>query len=177
MLLAQLVLMSLKEIPPSLYQPILSFMEEFLQTPNYIEVTMQELNDFVWSTILPHVRLLYTQDEEIKLASALKLCSLEIILLGLHSMLRRENHCRVILNEELVDYIMCLPSHVPETLRSKAQALIQLLSSEGNIAVHPPRLINLAKAKLAKMYFGLEFVLSTPINEIVNKILLHNVCD
>eukprot|EP00731_Ephydatia_muelleri_P024360 Em0016g631a len=177
MLLAQLVLMSLKEIPPSLYQPILSFMEEFLQTPNYIEVTMQELNDFLWSTILPHVRLLYTQDEEIKLASALKLCSLEIVLLGLHSMLRRENHCRVILNEELVDYIMCLPSHVPETLRSKAQALIQLLSSEGNIAVHPPRLINLAKAKLAKMYFGLEFVLSTPINEIVNKILLHNVCD
>ena len=83
----------------------------------------------------------------------------------------------VILNEGLVDYIVCLPSHVPETLRSKARGLIQLLSSEGNIAVHPPRLINLAKAKLAKMYFGLEFVQSTPISEIMNKILLHNVCE
>ncbi|KAL5484222.1 hypothetical protein EMCRGX_G020681 [Ephydatia muelleri] len=177
MLLAQLVLLSLKEIPPSLYQPILSFMEEFLRTPNYIQVALQELNDFVWSTFLPHVRLLYTQDEEIELASALKLCSLEIVLLGLHSMLRRKNDCMVILNEGLVDYIVCLPSYVPETLRSKAQGLIQLLSSEGNVAVHPPRLINLAKAKLAKMYFGLEFVLGTPINEIVNKVLLHNVCD
>ena len=177
MLLAQLVLMSLKEISPSLYQPILSFMEEFLLTPNYIEDAMQDLYNFVWSTFLPHVRLLYTQDEEIELASALKFYSLEIILLGLHSMLRRKNHCMAILNEGLVDYIVCLPSHVPETLRSKAQGLIQLLSSEGNIAVHPPRLINLAKAKLAKMYFGLEFVLSTPVNEIVNKVLLHNVCD
>ena len=83
MLLAQLVLMSLKEIPPSLYQPILSFMEEFLLTPNYIEDAMQEVNGFVWTTFLPHVRLLYTQEEEIELASALKLCSLEIILLGL----------------------------------------------------------------------------------------------
>ena len=178
MLLAQLVLMSLKEIPPSLYQPILSFMEEFLQTPNYIEVTMQELKKtFVWTTFLPYVRLLYTQNEETELASALKLCSLEIVLLGLHSMLRRENHCRVILNEGLVDYIVCLPSHVPETLRSKARGLIQLLSSEGNITVHPPRLINLAKAKLAKMYFGLEFVLSTPVSEIVNKIFLRSMCD
>eukprot|EP00731_Ephydatia_muelleri_P024376 Em0016g647a len=177
MLLAQLVLMSLKEIPPSLYQPILSFMEEFLLTPNYIADAMQEVNGFVWTTFLPHVRLLYTQEEEIELASALKLCSLEIVLLGLHSMLRRKNHCMVILNEGLVDYIVCLPSHVPETLRSKAQGLIQLLSSEGNIAVHPPRLINLAKAKLAKMYFGLEFVHSTPINEIMKKILLHNVCE
>eukprot|EP00731_Ephydatia_muelleri_P036072 Em0198g6a len=177
MLLAQLVLMSLKEIPPSLYQPILSFMEEFLLTPNYIADAMQEVNGFVWTTFLPHVRLLYTQEEEIERASALKLCSLEIVLLGLHSMLRRKNHCMVILNEGLVDYIVCLPSHVPETLRSKAQGLIQLLSSEGNIAVHPPRLINLAKAKLAKMYFGLEFVHSTPINEIMKKILLHNVCE
>ncbi|KAL5484238.1 hypothetical protein EMCRGX_G020700 [Ephydatia muelleri] len=177
MLLAQLVLMSLKEIPPSLYQPILSFMEEFLLTPNYIEDAMQDLYNFVWCTILPHVRLLYTQDEESELASALKFYSIEIILLGLHSMLRRKNHCMVILNEGLVDYIVCLPSHVPETLRSKARGLIQLLSSEGNITVHPPRLINLAKAKLAKMYFGHEFVLSTPVSEIVNRILLHNMCD
>eukprot|EP00731_Ephydatia_muelleri_P038357 Em0731g2a len=176
MLLAQLVLMSLKEIPPSLYQPILSFMEEFLLTPNYIEDAMQDLYNFVWCTILPHVRLLYTQDEESELASALKFYSIEI-LLGLHSMLRRKNHCMVILNEGLVDYIVCLPSHVPETLRSKARGLIQLLSSEGNITVHPPRLINLAKAKLAKMYFGHEFVLSTPVSEIVNRILLHNMCD
>ncbi|KAL5484224.1 hypothetical protein EMCRGX_G020685 [Ephydatia muelleri] len=69
MLLAQLVLMSLKEIPPSLYQPILSFMEEFLLTPNYIADAMQEVNGFVWTTFLPHVRLLYTQEEEIELAS------------------------------------------------------------------------------------------------------------
>eukprot|EP00731_Ephydatia_muelleri_P037323 Em0442g3a len=131
MLLAQLVLMSLKEIPPSLYQPILSFMEEFLLTPNYIADAMQEVNGFVWTTFLPHVRLLYTQEEEIERASALKLCSLEIVLLGLHSMLRRKNHCMVILNEGLVDYIVCLPSHVPETLRSKAQGLIQLLHLKG----------------------------------------------
>ena len=172
MLLAQLVLLSPKEIPPSLYQPILSIMEEFLLTPKYIEVTKKELkNTFVWTTFLPYVRLLYTQDEEIEYASALKLCSLQIVLLGLHSMLMRENHCKVIVDEGLVDYIVCLPSHVPETLRSDAWGLIRLLSSEGNIAVHPPRLMNLAKAKLAKMYFGLEFVLNTPVNEIVSKIL------
>ena len=64
-------------------------------------------------------------------------------------MLMRENHCRVIVDEGLVDFIVCLPSHVPETLRSDAWGLIRLLSSEGNIAVHPPRLMNLTKAKLA----------------------------
>ena len=179
--LAQLVLMSLREIPPFLYQPILSVMEEFLLTPDYIEVTMQELKrTFVWTTFVPYIRLLYTRDEigcrpeEVELVSALRSRSLQIVILGLHSMLARDNHCRVVINEGLVDYVVCLPPHVPQDLRSQVTGLVQLLSSQGDSVVRPPRLLSLAKAKLAKMYFGLEFVLVTPVNEIVNKILFYN---
>ena len=179
MFLAQLFLMSPREISPHLYQPVLSFMEEFLLTPDYIEVMMQELKrTFVWTTFVPYVRLLYTCDEincnpwEVELVSALKSCSLEIVILGLHSMLVRDNHRKVVIDEGLVDYLVCLPPHMPEALRPKSRDLVQLIFSQGDVTVQPPRLINLAKAKLAKMYFGLEYVLSTPVSEIVNRIFV-----
>ncbi len=84
--------------------------------------------------------------------------SLEMVLYFLHTKVARECHCKVLTEEGLVDFVTCLPWHVDAASRTKAKDLVSELS--GHIKLQPPRLSNLARAVLAKMYFGLEKVVS-----------------
>lgn len=84
-------------------------------------------------------------------------------------MLGRDNHKEVLRKEGLEDYITCIPSYVPEPLQTEARTLVHIVGS--GIPLQPPKLINLVKAKLAVMHFGLERVLKMTVGEIINEIL------
>ncbi len=43
--------------------------------------------------------------------------------------------------------------------------MVQILGS--GMELQPPKLVNLAKAKLAKMYFGLERVMNTEVGDLI----------
>ena len=67
-----------------------------------------------------------------------------------------------------------MPAYLPPgPLRDQAKELVQ----EVNGGVHqlqPPKLINIAKAKLAKMQFGLEKVITKNVKELISSYLMHS---
>ena len=90
--------------------------------------------------------------------------SLRTILLSLQNMLGRADHREVLLKEGLEDYVVCMPTHVPLSLREQAKELVRII---GHIALQPPRLVHLAKAKLAKMHFGMQTIIQMPVREVI----------
>ena len=65
------------------------------------------------------------------------------------------------MEEGLLDYTLSLPWMLPHDWEERTSAL-RLVSFLGqNMQLQPPTLINLTKAKLASMHFGLERVLNT----------------
>ena len=62
-----------------------------------------------------------------------------------------------------------MPWHVPVVSRDKAVALLRELGR--HVRLEPPRLCNIAKAKLAKTHFGLERVAKvTSVGEIFKSV-------
>ena len=63
--------------------------------------------------------------------------------------------------EGLLDYTVALPWIYPKHWQERAEAtrLVNFLSQ--HMQLQPPSLINLTKARLASMHFGLEKVLKT----------------
>ena len=91
------------------------------------------------------------------------------ILLSLRNMLGRDNHRTVLLREGLEDYVTCLPQYVPPSLREEARELVRIVAS--GVQLQPPKLVNLAKAKLAKMHFGLQRVVHLTVGAIITAAL------
>lgn len=75
----------------------------------------------------------------------------------------------MLLQEGLEDYITCVPSYVPGSLRDQARELVRIVGS--GVQLQPPRLVNLVKANLAKNHFGLERVVHLSVGEIINEAL------
>lgn len=168
--LAQIVLTSPQCIPEEFKQHIQDFMESFLSTATYQALMEGEVKDwYVWSTFLPYIRVLYLPDASMLTGDAvlrrLHLLSVQTTLLSLQNMLGRDNHRQVLLDEGLEDYITCVPGYVPASLKQQAQELVQIVRS--GIQLQPPKLLNLVRAKLAKMHFGLQKMLTMTVGEIV----------
>lgn len=89
---------------------------------------------------------------------SLKQVSLRMVLFFLLTKLARECHCKVLLEEGLVDFVTCLPWHVVAESKETAEQVVWELSS--HVKLQPPRLFNLARAVLARAHFGLENVVS-----------------
>ena len=88
-------------------------------------------------------------------------------------MLGRDVHRESLFKESLEDYITCLPAYLPSSpLRDQAKELIKVV---GINRLQPPKLVNLAKAKLAKMHCGLVKVVTMSIGEIISEVIPSNV--
>lgn len=85
---------------------------------------------------------------------SLKQASLNTILFFLLTKVTRECHCKVLQEEDLVDFVTCLPWHVGVASRERAEQVVWELNT--HLKLQPPRLFNLAKVVLARMHFGLE---------------------
>ena len=165
--------MSPSVVPADFYDPICAHMEDFLQRTTYQAIMEGEVKHwYVWSTFVPYVKLAYIPDTpQPEAVGKLQLLSLETIIFSLQNMLGRENHRQVLNREGLVDYVTCMPSYVTESLKPRAKELVQMLVTSADLQVQLPTLSSLVRAKLAKMYFGLEGVLAMSVGEIVSKLL------
>ena len=147
-------------------------MESFLQANSYQKIRDAEIsNGYDCSIFLPYVKLAYVPNVPQTEGSIgkLQLVSLKMAVFALQNMLGRESCRKHLLKEELLDYVICMPQYVPHSLRPQAEELVQMVVSSPDIPEGPPKLLNLAKAKLAKMHFGLEQVLSLSVSKIVSK--------
>ena len=171
--LAQLILVSPSVIHSDFYDPICAHMENFFQNTTYQKIMEGEVKQwYVWSTFVPYVKLAYIPDTpQPEAVRKLQQLSLQTVIFSLQNMLGRENHRQVLKREGLVDYVTCMPFYVAETLKPRARELVQMLASSGDLQVQAPTLVNLVKAKLAKMCFGLEGVLTMSVAELFSKVL------
>lgn len=173
--LAQLILVSPHQIPRNFLGTIHTYMEKFLDSASIGDIVKYEEDQMcVWATLLPYLKLLYlpnapgTFPNDASL-SQLQLLSLNTVLFFLHSKIVRGTHREVLLREGLLDFVSCMPWHVPVVSRDKAVALLRELGR--HVRLEPPRLCNIAKAKLAKTHFGLERVAKvTSVGEIFKSV-------
>ena len=165
---AQLVLVSPHLIPPPFISTLLSSMNQFLSDAHPSTITRyDEEQSCVWSTLLPYVKLFYLPDYQLlhRIETILNCypnfralldASVNMSLFFLHSKVGRKYTCEILVKEGLLDYIIALPWYVDPKFQERARALVNELGS--HVQLQPPRLCNIAQAKLAKMYFGLEKV-------------------
>ena len=159
------MLVSPQLLPPDLHDIIHTHMSTFLitATPSVVTEREQE-NGFFWCIFLPFLKLLYIPTpsfvtrtdcdlDEVSLSS-LWLLGIESAIFGLQCMLANDRCRGGLLKEGLIDYFVCLPGHVPPQLQEKARTLVASLGT--HVQLQPPSLGVLARAKLAKMHFGLE---------------------
>ena len=151
---------------------ISDMMEAFLKANSYLQIRSTEIRrGFDCSVFIPYVKLAYIPNvpkTDGGTVSRLQLLSLQIAIFSLQNMLGRERCREFLLKEGLLDYVICMPQHVPPSLRPQSEELVKIVVSSPDIPVGPPKLLNLVKAKLAKMHFGLENVLSLSVSEIVS---------
>ena len=169
--LAQIILVSPQLIPKDLQQQIHDFMADFLQNATYQDIMEREIElEYIYVTIIPYVKLLYLRipSSTISRLERLHMLSLQTILMSLQNVLGRESHIKILLREGLEDFITCSPSYVPESLKPQAKEMVQIVGS--GMQLQPPKLVNLAKAKLAKMYFGLESVMNTTVGDLISTV-------
>ena len=145
--------------------------ELFLQNNTYEKIRDAETNleDFTCLLFIPYVKLAYIPNApqaENTSVGELQLASLRLAIFALQNMLSRGDHRQILLKEGLLDFVICMPQYVPPSLRPQAEELVQMVVSSPDIPEGPPKLLNLVKARLAKMHFGLEQVFSLSVSEI-----------
>ena len=142
--------------------------ELFLQNNTHEKIRDAETNleDFTCLLFIPYVKLAYIPNApqaENTSVGELQLVSLRLAIFALQNMLSRRDHRQILLKEGLVDFVICMPQYVPPSSRPQAE---ELVVSSPDIPEGPPNLLNLVKARLAKMHFGLEQVLSLSVSKI-----------
>ena len=164
MVFAQLALASPHLLPSQFIDTVLNLMKKFLSEtlPDVIRIYEQE-QECVWATLLPYVKLFYLPQSQ-NLGSDQKMqelrCSSEcMVLFFLHSRMNRQYSCDILVKEGLVDYVTALPWHVSVESKASAESVVSELG--GHMRLQPPRLCSIVQAKLAKMHFGLERVVTS----------------
>ena len=163
----------LLHFPESLLQKVIVLMERICNT-NPVAIRAYEIKDGLeWETCMPFVNYLYSPvKESVKYSKSLfmKLHHLgtEVLLHALQTAVGRNTRLKTIIREGLLDYIVVLPWHMPESSRGRARDLVQDVGK--SIRIELPSLCSLAKAKLAKESLGLKKVLEM---ESVTDLCLH----
>ena len=154
-----------------LYVSITGKIELFLQANSYEKMREAEIRlGYGCSILIPYVKLAYIPNApqgEGTSVGKLQLVSLQLAIFALQNWLGREDHRQILLKEGLLDFVICMPQYVPPSLRPQAEELVQMVVSSPNIPEGPPKLLNFVKARLAKMHFGLEEILSLSVGEIM----------
>ena len=158
---------------------VYNFVKGFLKRADYRVVREHEKKiGFVWSTVLPHVKLAYSpnracssathvhtltdrQSSDVETVRKLQELCVEAGIFSLQNMLSGAPAREILVEEGLVEYVTCLPWCTLPGSRAheRARDLVSALRHE--MQLHPPRLGTLVRAKLAVWHFGLEKVLRT----------------
>ena len=156
-------------MPSQFIDTVLNQMNKFLSEtqPDVIRIYEQE-QECVWATLLPYIKLFYlpqpqnpgmiVSDHDWQMQE-LQRSSECMILFFLHSKMNRQYSCDILIKEGLVDYVTALPWHVSVESKESAESVVSELG--GHMRLQPPRLCSIVQAKLAKMHFGLESVVTS----------------
>ena len=158
------------------------FIGDFLKEATPKEIRDHEVkNGYKWSTVIPFVKLAYyprfnrefsmavhrdatsmsSQDDVTVDLNMLAVHCVEMGVFSMQNVLYDEEIRDVLVREGLVDYIVCMPWNVPQEsrLQQRARELVVFLSQ--HMQLQPPSLVNVTKARLASLHFGLDRVLNT----------------
>lgn len=94
---------------------------------------------------------------------------IETALLGMEVMVLKdpEEARKKLLEEKVLSYALCLPASMPYRIRDRANVIVNKLRTCGTkTPVMIPKLGIMAKARLAKMYFGLKKVMDRSAEEL-----------
>lgn len=177
MFIAQVALVSPHSIPESRRNIINRYtLEQFFETATYEQIREAEVkNWYVWQTFMPYVKLAYVPDAIRPLTNELRtmqMLSLKLIIFSLQNMLGRAKHREVLVQENLLDYVVCMPWFVPQPLKQQAQDLVLMLTNFPDVNMQPPKLLSITRACLAKAYLGLDRAVELSAGEIAAKILV-----
>ena len=87
------------------------------------------------------------------------------------SLLTKQNDLKVLIKEDLLDYVTCLPWHTSGSVQQRAKELVTTLQQATDVNIQPPSLLNMTKATVAKLYCGLDKVLEHSVPELVWELL------
>ena len=94
---------------------------------------------------------------------------IETALLGLEVMVSKdpEEARKKMLEAKVLSYMLCLPANVPYRIRDRANAIVtKIRTYEIKNPVMIPKLSVMAKARLAKIHFGLKKVMDRTAEEL-----------
>ena len=166
----------------SQYLPVADLMKIFLDEYNYSEIrTHEDEVGFEWSNYLPYLRVTcfpYDSRKSVLACGsdpryrALQMMCVETCVLSLHVNMCKEKDRKAIVEQGLMDYVICLPSVLPAKSRAQQRAkdLVAMLGKEMNL--QPPSLNTMTRARLAVTHFGLDKVLKTPCQELLSEVLV-----
>lgn len=169
----QLALISFEKIAFFHRQRVFDFIRGFVEryTWNDIMDANQRLCT-TYETFLPYIRLFYAPDPVVMSGlegdvSSLRSVCLSVVIILLQATLGRLENYSIMEKEGLVDYFTCIPFHVPKSLEAKARMMITTCRKG---FFQPPSLVNMSKAMLARMHFGLELALHASAREIADQL-------
>jgi len=174
LLFALIITRSPELIPPSLLPLLHTFTDRFLSTTDHQVIQQMEAKyEYIWSTIVPFVNLAYFpylnpkyipthfNSDERQTTKQLQLLCIEAGVFSLQNMLSGNQVREILVQEELVDYIVCMPWYIPPGSRAQKRAHELVSCLRQTMQLQPPRLVAMVRAKLAALHFGLEKVLRT----------------
>ena len=169
-----------RQIFTSQYLQVADLMKRFLDKHNYREIRIHEAElGFTWNKYLPYMRVVcfpYDSRKSVLACGsdpryrALQMMCVETSVLSLQVNMCIERERNRMMEQGLMDYVICLPSVLPAKSRAQQRAkdLVAMLGKEMHL--QPPSLNAMARARLAVTHFGLEKVLMTPVQELLSEV-------
>ena len=164
-------------IPLPLKGKIYHFLHIFLQDGDPVTVREQREGHTGMKLIpplsLPYAPLkltnpCYSKAQNDLMIKLKELC-VEFGVFFIHFELIGEYERTCLVSQGLVDYVVCLPWLMSAGSKSYERARVVVSYLSEKMVLQPPSLINIARAKLAKMHFGLRKVLEFSINELIDE--------
>ena len=164
----------------SQYLQVTELLEKLLREADYNELHKYEGElGFVWNKYIPYFRVAYMPyntkrsvlacGSDPRYRELQKMC-IEINVLFFQVILNGARERKRIVEQGLMDYVICLPSVLPAESRAQQRAkdLVAMLGKE--VHYQPPSLNTMVRARLAVTHFGLEKVLKTPVQELLSEV-------
>ena len=142
----------------------------FNESAHYKVLSLYECKkSIIWDSVLPHVKALYQPDKPELDNNLISLCK-QTVIIALLTMLVTENHRRVLVREQLVDYIICLPWHTSGRVQERAMELVAMVREVPDVPYRPPSLLNLAKGAASMYFCGLDKVMRLSVPELAREL-------
>ena len=162
------------------YLQINELLEQFLCEADANEIHTYEVElGFVLNKYIPYLRVAYMPYHAKKTVQAcgsdpryrnLQMMCIETHVLFFQVIFIGERERKRMVDQGLMDYVICLPSVLPVGSRAQQRAkdLVTMLGKEMHL--QPPSLNTMARARLAATHFGLDRVLKAPVQELLSEV-------